>query len=115
MVIKTANILHTGIVFFFLTASVFAESNNERAVTDSIVPSPMGWTQFCADQPEDRSSAATATARYLSSLRSGSLMPASSPADAAESDRDARTDVRIHPTAWDDGSNGAFGSPLSLP
>jgi len=74
MVIKTANIPHTGIIFFFLTASAFAESSNERAVTDSIVPSPMGWTQFCADHPGDWSSAATA--RYLSSLRSGSLMPA---------------------------------------
>jgi predicted transglutaminase-like cysteine proteinase len=53
MVSKAANILPTGIIFLLLTASAFAESGGDRAATGATVAPPMGWTQFCADHPDD--------------------------------------------------------------
>ncbi|MCK1741311.1 transglutaminase-like cysteine peptidase [Bradyrhizobium sp. 139] len=59
MVTKTANILSTSIAFLFLTGTAHAEDASRRAAIGSVVSPPMGWTQFCTDNPADCVSKAT--------------------------------------------------------
>jgi predicted transglutaminase-like cysteine proteinase len=59
MVTKTANILSTSIAFLFLTGAGNAEDASRRAAIGLVVSPPMGWTQFCTDNPADCVSKAT--------------------------------------------------------
>ncbi|MCK1492137.1 transglutaminase-like cysteine peptidase [Bradyrhizobium sp. 180] len=53
MVYKTANILITSIAFLFLIVAANADEASRRVAIGSVVSSPMGWVQFCADNPSD--------------------------------------------------------------